>query len=129
MRTLELAKQRNYTHIWLETDSRIVVLAFKSTDIVPWQIRNRWINCLNYTDSISFIVSHIYREENVCADRLANIGLSLASFQYFYTLSREVREAYVQNRLGLPSYRFSFVWEGLAWPPLSVCTNLLFNIF
>jgi len=30
MRTLELAKQRNYTHIWLETDSRIAVFAFKS---------------------------------------------------------------------------------------------------
>jgi len=107
MRALELAKQRNYTHLWLETDSRIAVLAFKSTDIVPWQIRNRWFNCLDYTSSISFIVSHVHRKGNVCADRLANIGFSLNSFQYFYTLPREVREAYVQNRLGLPNFRIS----------------------
>jgi len=107
MRTSELAKQRNYTHLWLETNSRIDVLAFKSTNIVPWQIRNRWFNCLDYTSSISFIVSHVHRKGNVCADRLANIGFSLNSFQYFYTLPREVREAYVQNRLGLPNFRIS----------------------
>ena len=105
---MELAKQRNNTHLWLESDLRIVVLAFKCADIVPWQIRNRWFNCLDYTASINFIVSHIYREGNVRANRLANIGLSLASFRYFYTLSMEIRKAYVHNRLGLPSYRFSF---------------------
>jgi len=39
MRTLELAQQRNYRYLWLETDSMISVLAFKNTDIVPWTIR------------------------------------------------------------------------------------------
>lgn len=108
MRTLEMAQQRNYKYLWLETDSMISVLAFKNKEIVPWHIRNRWFNCLKYIESINFMVSHIYREGNVCADRLAHIGLSLTSFQYFYTLPLEAREAYVHNRLGLPSYRFSF---------------------
>jgi ribonuclease HI len=29
MRTMEIAKQRNYNHLWLETDSKPIVLAFK----------------------------------------------------------------------------------------------------
>jgi ribonuclease HI len=30
MRTLEIARQINYSHLWLETDSKIAVLAFKN---------------------------------------------------------------------------------------------------
>ena len=58
-------------------------------------------------------MSHIYREGNVCADRLAHIGLSLTTYQYFFTLPVEVREAYVNNRLGMPSYKLLVekVWQ------------------
>lgn len=52
-------------------------------------------------------MSHIYREGNVSGDRLANIVLSLTSFQYYHILPIEIREVYAHNRLGLPSYSFA----------------------
>jgi ribonuclease HI len=40
MRSIELASSKNWRNFWLETDSMLVVQAFKSQDIVPWQLRN-----------------------------------------------------------------------------------------
>lgn len=77
MRTIEIAKQNNWCYLWLELNSMLVVNAFKNHALVPWKLRNRWDNCLNMICSINFIVSHILREENQCADYLANIGLTL----------------------------------------------------
>jgi len=79
MFAIELAHHRGWNHIWLETDSVLVTLAFKSKKIVPWQLRNRWENCLHLISSMSFFVTHIYRKGNHCADQLTNIGLSLNS--------------------------------------------------
>lgn len=77
----------------------VVVQAFKSQDIVPWQLRNRWSNCLNITSSMNFIVSHIFREGNACADALANIDLTLDIYVYYYSSPIQVRSGYVKNRL------------------------------
>jgi len=63
---------------------------------------------MSYISSINFLVNHIYREENFCADILANIGLSLNTSVLFDTIPLEARAAYVHNRLGLPNFRFSF---------------------
>jgi hypothetical protein len=38
-----------------------VVLAFKSSLLVPWVLSNRWHNCLLLTQSMNFIVSRIFR--------------------------------------------------------------------
>jgi len=51
----------------------LVFLAFKSHQPIPWQLKNRWDDCMQIISSMNFIVSHIYREENHCADNLANI--------------------------------------------------------
>jgi len=45
MIALELATAKGFPNIWLETDSQLVFLAFKSRTMVPWKIRNRWNNC------------------------------------------------------------------------------------
>jgi len=63
---------------------------------------------MDHIANIDFLITHIYREGNVCADMLANIGLSLNSIVMYDTLPVEVRAAYIQNRLGIPSFRFSF---------------------
>lgn len=99
MRTIEIAKQRGYSRLWIETDSKLAVLAFKSSNLIPWKIRNRWDNCMEYISNIAFLITHIYREGNVCADKFANIGLSLNSLVIYDTLPVEVRADYVQNRL------------------------------
>jgi hypothetical protein len=65
--------------VWLESDSQLVLQAFKSNMIIPWSLRNKWYNCLVIIHNMRFFASHIYSEVNVCADGLANFGLTLAS--------------------------------------------------
>ncbi|RZB86580.1 hypothetical protein D0Y65_026579 [Glycine soja] len=43
-----------WSTLWLECDSSFVVLAFKDPSIMPWRLRNRWLNCLTYSRSMSF---------------------------------------------------------------------------
>lgn len=85
----------------------LVVRAFKNASLVPWRIRNRWSNCLSIVSSLSFVVSHVHREGNTCADALANIGLSLNTFVYFSVIPLEVKTDYVKTRLGWPNFRFN----------------------
>ncbi|MCI53261.1 70 kDa peptidyl-prolyl isomerase, partial [Trifolium medium] len=44
MRAIELANVHNWLNLWIETDSKLAVLAFKSGSMVPWMVRNRWQN-------------------------------------------------------------------------------------
>lgn len=46
MQAIEIAHNKGWLHLWLETDSMLVLQAFKSVSIVPWRIRNRWDNCM-----------------------------------------------------------------------------------
>lgn len=77
MAATELAASNGFHNVWLESDSQLVILAFKSNFVVPWSLRNKWENCLQLTHRMGFRAIHIYREGNVCADILANFGLSL----------------------------------------------------
>jgi ribonuclease HI len=80
MRAIEIAAGKNWRNLWLETDSTLVVMAFKSSALVPWDLGNRWLNCIRITNNMNFVVTHVYREGNQCADRLANIGLTIDNF-------------------------------------------------
>jgi len=63
MRAIEIAKEKQWLNLWLETDSSLVVYAFKSKNQVPWQIRNRWNNVLVIIRSMNFVVTHIFKKE------------------------------------------------------------------
>jgi len=69
---MEKTQKMRLTNVWLECDS--VCAAFTSRTNVPWMLRNRWNTCLNYCGTIKFRVTHIFREGNACADKLANLG-------------------------------------------------------
>jgi len=56
---------------------------------------------------MNFHVSHIYREGNKCADTLANLGLTFASYWWFSQLPPNIRVDLESNKLGLPNFRFS----------------------
>ncbi|MCI44208.1 ribonuclease H protein [Trifolium medium] len=43
----EFGVEKQWNFLWIETDSKLASLAFKSPLIVPWQIKNRWFNCLS----------------------------------------------------------------------------------
>lgn len=65
---IEVAYKKGWHNFWLECDSKLVIQAFSSIDIVSWKLKNRWNNCLLSTKKMRFFVSHIFREGNQCAD-------------------------------------------------------------
>ena len=67
----------------LETDSILIQFAFKSPSLVPYGLRNRWDNCLEVTRHMNVVLSHVIREINCCADKLANFGLSTNSYKTY----------------------------------------------
>jgi ribonuclease HI len=106
MRAIEVAHHMNCSNLWLESDSQLVVSAFKNPEkLVSWAIRNRWQNVLAWTRQMNFVVSHTYREGNVIADLLANHGLSLSSIFFWHEAPFFIREELSRNKLGLSNFR------------------------
>lgn len=58
LEALQVAWVHRWTHIWLETDSTLVVLYFKSPHLVPWRLRIQWKNCLYLSSLMNFRISH-----------------------------------------------------------------------
>jgi len=58
--------------------------------------------------SMRFLAFHIYREGNACVDSLANIGLTMSSFEVFWSdyIPYFIRGEYTMNRLRMPNFRF-----------------------
>lgn len=105
-------------------------LAFSSFNLVPWKIRNRWRNCVHLCQSMNFRVSHIYREGNNCADKLATFGITSQCFSWWDLVSSFISEDFIHNRIGLPNYRckwlsfISFTWVLVYIPP---CFYILYS--
>lgn len=106
MWAIELAHAKGWKKLWLECDSMLVVEAFKTDEGVPWRLQNRWNNCKAITRNMSFIVSHIFREGNTCADRLASHGLTIQGFSWWDSIPNFIREDFFRNRFSLPFFRF-----------------------
>lgn len=68
------------TIFWLECDSSLVISVSSSLKLVPWKLRNRWINCLALSKKMNPQYSPIYRERNSCTDKLANYDTSVQCF-------------------------------------------------
>ncbi|KAK2416759.1 hypothetical protein QL285_039126 [Trifolium repens] len=107
MRAIEVAIEHDWLNLWIETDSRLAVLAFSSNASVPCAVRNRWQNCKILTRRMNFIITHIYREGNDIADSLANLGSTTDNISYFWSPPPCIMHSLYRNRLGLPSFRFS----------------------
>jgi len=53
-----------------------------------------------------FMITHIFREGNNCADKLANLGLTVINFTWWDYAPVEILADLTNNRLGLPNFRF-----------------------
>lgn len=106
MVAIEVASINNWNSLWLENDSMLVFLAFKSSKIVSWCLRNRWDNSMHLLTKFRFNVTHIYREGNHCANKLANICLDLSSHFWFTGVPSQILADFVRNKLGFPNFRF-----------------------
>jgi len=59
---------------------------------------------LSAFDQLYGFLCHIYREGKNCADKLANIGLTVQEFTWFNFVHRNLREDFAGNKLGLPLF-------------------------
>lgn len=105
MYAIELAFQKGWHPLWLECDSSLVVTAFSNSAIVPWQLQTRWKIYLQLTTSMRFRISHIFREENTCVDKLANFGVSSCCNYWWDLIPNFIREDFLRNRISLPNFR------------------------
>jgi hypothetical protein len=93
-------------NLWIETDSSLVVLAFKSSSFIPWSIKTRWLNCQKIASGMNLMVTHVFREGNDIADTLATMGLNVPNLMYFTEPPFCILNSLTKNKLGLPSFRF-----------------------
>lgn len=82
MLALEKAMDLQLSHVLIETDSLLVVKAFRTSSGIPWHLLNRWKNCIRFCSIISCNFNHILRGSNLVADALAKNGQGLA-FNFF----------------------------------------------
>lgn len=106
MIAIELAFEKGWKNLWLECDSVLVTKAFKSPNLVPLKLRNRWENCMNLRNGMNFVCTHIYREGNTCADKLACHGTIIQGYLWWDLIPNFIREDFFRNRYGMPNYRF-----------------------
>jgi hypothetical protein len=85
----------------------LVTLAFKYQLAISWMLRNRWNNCLFLVINMYFVGSHIYREENHVANKLANLDLDINDSLWFDSFPIVFRSDLVRNRVGL---NFGEIW-------------------
>ena len=89
IQAMEEAQKMGLINVWLECDSALVCAGF------------------NFCGTIRFRVTHIFREGNVCADKLANLGfIHIESFHWYNRLPASLFLEFFMNRYSLPMYRF-----------------------
>ena len=101
---MEHAANHGWRNVWSESDSSSAILIFSNPSLVPLLLRNRWHN--THSLGIQIIASHIFREGNCCADRLANMGHDIQGSVWISTLQTELHLNFFRDRVGLPNYRF-----------------------
>jgi ribonuclease HI len=106
LRAIEIAFANNWTNLWLESDSSLVVETFRNPNkTVAWLLRNRWKNMLVMLGQMNCIVTHIYREGNVVADLLANFGLNVPVYTSWPSVLAFLTDALASKKLGMSSFR------------------------
>lgn len=101
---MEHAALHGWYNIWLESDASSALMVFKNPSLVPILLRNRWHNAR--TLNVQVISSHIFREGNVCVDRLANLGHSVVGEVWLSTLPSDFHQVFYEDRCGMPRIRY-----------------------
>jgi len=82
-------------------------MAFNNDSLIPCSLRNIWKNCKYLLYHMNFVVSHIYREGNRCADN--SKGLDSQGVTICLELPDFLKNLCTHDRLGVPNFRFSNV--------------------
>jgi len=70
---IEVAHEKKWTYLWLESASKLVNFAFMQPNIIPWNLQNWQHNFLHFLRNTFFKISHIFGEHNCCGDRITNL--------------------------------------------------------
>lgn len=46
MKTIEIAFENNWRHLWMETNSKLISLTYNNNNIIPKKLKNRSLNCI-----------------------------------------------------------------------------------
>jgi ribonuclease HI len=106
LKAIEIAYEKNWANLWVESDSSQVVAAFKNPkNSIAWPLRNRWKNAIFKMSHMHCIVTHTYREGNKVADLIANFGLSSSEPTFWNVGPEFILDAMDCNKRGLPNFR------------------------
>ena len=101
---IEFAAREGWSNIWLESDYTSALMIFSNSLLVPIMLRNCWHNARQL--QIHVISSHIFREGNSCADKLASMGHSSVGVVWLDSLPIDLKLDFYRDRCGFPNYRF-----------------------
>lgn len=118
--------QGSWNFLWLECDSSLAIQAFSNHLVVPWSIRNRQKNMILLTKKMYFVYSHMYREGNVCTNKLAKYGIEIVGLVWWNIIPDFIKEDFFLHRISFPKYRFSLFFDGLGSCPFFVFFVSLF---
>lgn len=125
MITIETVVVRGWTKHWIERDSMLVIKAFKTSNVIHCKLRNRWLNCINMAHSMSFTLSHVYCEDNFCADKLTShdsftLLVWWDSLLFFYLRGVfKIKELYMNFSLCLVIFIFFFGYNIVGCAPFN----------
>jgi ribonuclease HI len=100
---MEFAHRNSWHNLWIESDSTAALRAFSNSNEVPWDLRNRWSNCLHL--GLHIATSHIYRKGNICADKIVNHGHLLDNTLWWDSIPPFIRDEFLRDRLGIHCFR------------------------
>ncbi|PNX84890.1 cytochrome p450, partial [Trifolium pratense] len=78
MAAIEIAHRFHWHHLWIETDSSLVVKAFKNDALISWKLRNRYIR----EEEVSNLVKSIFASEG----SVVNLTDKILSMTYGITM-------------------------------------------
>lgn len=80
---LSLCIQLNLARVWIETDSKVAILLI-SQQGGHWSYQHILTKIRNLLKMIEYRISHIFREGNAVADRLANLAVEQKTAHTFH---------------------------------------------
>lgn len=86
----------NWSNLWLETDSLLLVKAYSKPSVLPWKLRNKCDNCMIKIRKFIFLTTHIYRKRNYYVDKSVNLG---------FLVSNDVVLDFNRNEIKISNFR------------------------
>jgi hypothetical protein len=96
MMAMEIASRHGWNYLLIENNSTASLSALEMPNIVPWNLRNCWCNCLMLCLHIT--QSHLFREDNHCADKLANHGHIVGDLIWWVSLPLFIRGEFLNDK-------------------------------